>query len=89
MNFFKIFHLFFDILNGNALRAALMGLSAFRDLHGKLHMIRAKSLLQALCRGDGEGALDNYTALFYNLRKDGLCTYADVAASNNLEEYID
>lgn len=24
-----------------------------------------------------------------NLRKDGLCTYADVAVSNNLEEYID
>lgn len=55
----------------NVLRAAPMGLSAFRDLHGKLHMIRAKSLLQALCRGDGEGALDNYTALFYNLRRDG------------------
>ena len=53
------------------MRAALMGLSAFRDLRGKRPMIQAECLLQHLCRGEGEAALETYTALFSILRQDG------------------
>jgi len=55
----------------NVLRASLMGLSAYRDLRGKLSMIRMECLLQHLCRGEGEAALDEYTALFSALRQEG------------------
>ena len=53
------------------IRASLMGLTAFRGLHGKLPMIRMECLLQHLCRNEGEAALNEYTALFSALCQDG------------------
>ena len=55
----------------NVLRASLMGLSAYRDLRSKQPMIHMECLLQHLCRGEGEAALNEYTALFSALRQDG------------------
>ncbi len=55
----------------NALRAALRGISAYRELTGTAVMFNAATLLDALSNREGEDALTAYTALFYTLRQDG------------------
>lgn len=55
----------------NALRAALRGISAYRELTGAAVMFNALTLLDALSNREGEDALTAYTALFYTLRQDG------------------
>ena len=54
-----------------ALRAALRGVSAFRDIMDKPVLVQAAGLLDALYKGQGERALDCYTALFSALRTGG------------------
>ena len=54
----------------NALRAALRGLSAYREIKGQPVMAQALRLLDALAQGRGEEALDAYTALFYRLQQE-------------------
>ena len=53
----------------NALRAALLGVSAYRNLMREPVMVQAQALLDALCSGHGEKALDAYTGLFHTLRE--------------------
>lgn len=55
----------------NALRAALRGVSAHRELRDASAMNRVSLLLDALCHKEGEAALDAYTALFHVLRLEG------------------
>jgi len=55
----------------NALRAALRGLSAYREIKGRPVMAQTVRLLDALAQGRGEDALDAYTGLFYLLRQEG------------------
>ena len=55
----------------NALRAALRGVSAYRNLMRAPVMIQIQALLDALCSGRGEDALDAYTGLFHTLREGG------------------
>lgn len=55
----------------NALRAALRGISAYRELTGTAVMSNAATLLDALSNREGEDALTAYTALFYTLRQEG------------------
>ncbi len=54
----------------NALRAALRGLSAYREIKDQPVMAQALRLLEELAQGRGEEALDAYTALFYRLRQE-------------------
>ena len=53
------------------LRAALHGLSAYRELLQQPVLAQAVKLLDALSAGQGEVALDAYTDLFYALRERG------------------
>ena len=55
----------------NALRAALRGISAYRELTSTTVMFNAATLLDALSNREGEDALTAYTALFYTLRQAG------------------
>ena len=55
----------------NALRAALRGLSAYREIKDRPVMAQTVRLLDALAQGRGEDALDAYTGLFYLLRQEG------------------
>ena len=55
----------------NALRAALRGVAAYRELTDTTVMRSIHTLLDALDRKQGEGALDAYVALFHVLRSDG------------------
>ena len=55
----------------NALRAALRGISACRELTAATVMSNAAALLDALYQKKGEEALSVYTALFYTLRQEG------------------
>lgn len=55
----------------NALRAALRGISAYRELTSTTVMFNASTLLDALSNREGEDALTAYTALFYTLRQAG------------------
>ena len=54
-----------------SLRAALLGVSAYRGIMEKEVMVWAKRLLDAACAGQGEQALEAYTSLFYQLRQEG------------------
>ena len=54
----------------NALRAALRGVSAYRELTNTTVMYNVHTLLDALHRSNGEEALDAYAALFHVLRLD-------------------
>ena len=53
------------------MRAALRGVSAFRNIMDKPVLAQAAGLLDALYKGQGERALDCYTALFSALRLGG------------------
>ena len=55
----------------NALRAALRGVAAYRELTSTAVMFNAATLLDALSNREGEDALTAYTALFYTLRQEG------------------
>ena len=55
----------------NALRAALRGLSAYREIKDQPVMAQTVRLLDALAQDRGEDALDAYTGLFYLLRQEG------------------
>jgi len=55
----------------NALRAALRGISAYRELTNTTVMYDVHGLLDALHRKEGEEALECYTALFHVLRLEG------------------
>lgn len=55
----------------NALRAALRGISAYRELRDTPVMNCVSLLLDALCYKEGEAALDPYTSLFHVLRLEG------------------
>ena len=54
----------------NALRAALLGLSAYKDLLGAPVVRDACNLLDHLNGKEGIEALEDYTNLFYDLRSD-------------------
>ena len=53
------------------LRAALRGLSAYRTMLEQPLLNTALTLVDSLCTGEGEKALEAYTALFYALRAAG------------------
>ncbi len=55
----------------NALRASLLGLSAYKDLMGTLIGRDAGCLLDHLHDKEGAEALEDYTDLFYDLRQEG------------------
>ena len=55
----------------NALRAALRGIAAYRELTDTTVMYNLRTLLDALRRGEGEEALEAYAAVFHVLRSDG------------------
>ena len=55
----------------NALRAALRGVAAYRELTNTTVMYDIHTLLDALHRREGEEALESYVALFHVLRSDG------------------
>lgn len=55
----------------NALRASLLGLSAYKDLMGTLIGRDAGCLLDHLHDKEGTEALEDYTDLFYDLRQEG------------------
>ena len=61
----------------NVLRAALKGVSAYRNIMDTEVMRQVKDLLDALCAGEGEQALDAYTALFCQLRQEGFMGLGD------------
>ena len=61
----------------NALRAALRGLSAYRNLTTQPVLLQMGRLLDALAQGRGEEALDAYTAVFYHLREEGFSGLGD------------
>ena len=61
----------------NALRAALRGLSAYRNLTAQPVLLQMGRLLDALAQGRGEEALDAYTAVFYHLREEGFSGLGD------------
>ena len=61
----------------NALRAALRGLSAYRQLKQLPILTHALQLLDDLAAGRGEPALDTYTALFLALREEGFAGLGD------------
>ena len=61
----------------NILRASLRGISAYRELMDTEVMVQTKKLLDAICVGQGERALDAYTALFCQLRQEGFFGLGD------------
>ena len=60
-----------------ALRAALRGLSSYRELKELPLMAHMVHLLDHLAGGQGEEAVDDYTALFYYLRREGFTGLGD------------
>lgn len=61
----------------NTLRIALKGISAYREICRQPVMVRVLALLDRLCAGQGELALESYTELFYQLRKEGYRALGD------------
>lgn len=59
------------------LRAALKGVSAYRDIMHTETMVQVKKLLDSVCDGQGETALDAYTAIFCQLRQEGFLGIGD------------
>ena len=59
------------------IRPALLGLTTCRDLLREPLMVKVRALLDALDAGDGEGALDAYTEIFYGLRQAGKAGLGD------------
>lgn len=69
-------------MNIAALRAALLGVSAYKDILSRPVMACAARLIDALANSQGEQALTAYTDLFYTLRTEGhsgLGTWLDEA----------
>lgn len=61
----------------NTLRIAIKGVSAYRELCRQPVMERTLALLDGLCAGQGERALESYTGLFYQLCKEGYSSLGD------------
>lgn len=61
----------------NELRAALKGVAAYRNMMEEREMLVLTRLLDHLRAGEGESALEDYTALFYALRQDGCASLSD------------
>ena len=61
----------------SALRIALKGVSAYRGLFQTELMGRVLSLLDALCAGEGEKAVDCYTDIFRLLRQESFAGLGD------------
>ena len=59
-------------MNIQQLRAALRGVCVYKHMMGKLVMSALTGLLDGLCAGNGEQALEKYTQLFYILRCEGV-----------------
>ncbi len=59
------------------LRAALRGISAYKNITAAPPMETATALLDALSLGDGDGALRCYTDLFYSLHSEGYAGLGD------------
>lgn len=53
------------------LRIALKGVCAYRELCRQPVMKHCSALLEALCAGQGEAAVDSYAHLFYELHREG------------------
>jgi len=53
------------------LRGALKGVCAYKHMMQKPVMAALTELMDALCKGLGEQALEAYTSLFYTLRQEG------------------
>ena len=60
-----------------SLRAALMGVSAYREILEQDVMVCGRKLLDTICAGKGEEALDAYTTLFFKLRQNGFWGIGD------------
>ncbi len=61
----------------NLLRASLRGVCAYRELMDTAVMAQVRKLLDAICVGQGERALEAYTALFFQLRHEGFLGLGD------------
>ena len=61
----------------NILRAHLRGVSAYRFLMETDVMKRVCAMLDGICLGDGEKALEAYADLFYTLRQEGFWGIGD------------
>ena len=59
------------------LRAAVLGVSAYREIMSREIMVFGKNLLDAVYAAQGEAALEAYTALFFQLRKEGFFGIGD------------
>ena len=55
----------------DTMRAALQGVTAYKDVLGLPVMEQAAALVSRLAYGDGLGGLEAYTSLFYQLRQEG------------------
>jgi hypothetical protein len=58
-------------MDPSALRAALLSVSAYKDVLSRPVMACVLRLLDALCHRQGQAALGAYTDLFYALRQEG------------------
>lgn len=58
-------------MNVKTMLAALRGVTAYKDVLTQPVMERALSLLACAAHGDGQGGLEAYTDLFYQLRVEG------------------
>lgn len=61
----------------NTLRASLRGVCAYRELMDTEIMIQVRNLLDGIFFQRGEQALEAYTALFYQLRREGFWGLGD------------
>ena len=60
-----------------ALRCALYGVSAYRNLCGEPLIVLVRALLDSLAAGDGPGAVERYARLFYDLHQAGYASLGD------------
>ena len=58
-------------MNLHTMRAALLGLSAYRPLLHEPVMVQLKQFLNCIVSSQGEYALDAYAEVFYALRQEG------------------
>ena len=61
----------------NILRASLRGVCAYRELMDAAVMVQVRKMLDAICVGQGERALEAYTAVFFQLRQEGFLGLGD------------
>ncbi len=61
----------------SALRIALKGICAYREIRGTALLERFSALLDAVSAGRGEDAVDDYIEVFYQLRRAGCAGLGD------------